>query len=355
MPEVDLDRAATYERGDPGRMLDRIVEFDRQAEDAWQLSQTLPERPELRGRSAVVVLGMGGSAIGGELARSLLADRLGVPLLVVREYQPPAFVGPATLVIASSYSGNTEETLSATRAALAAGAPVVALTTGGRLAALVEEAGWPVVRFAYVAQPRAALGYSLFLILGVLARLGYVPPDTLAVDEALAEIRRQTAALGPAVPLADNPAKRLATRLAGKLVVVHGGGLAAEVARRWKGQLNENAKTWAFFEQLPEQNHNAILGYAFPPDLAGRAVVVTLHAPLNHPRLRLREEITAEVLQRHGVGHEVVAAAGATPLAQLCSLLVWADFVSYYLALLNGVDPTAIPAIDYLKERMAGR
>lgn len=350
---IDLDQPATYAELDHADMLSRVVDMDRQAEDAWRLAGELDLPVEYRQARQVVVLGMGGSAIGGDLARTLAARHARVPILVSRDYEAPAFVGPETLVIASSYSGNTEETLSATEQALTAGARILAISTGGTLAELASSRGFPLLRFRYDAQPRAALGYSLFSLLGILSSLDYVPAALLKIDEALTQIRERTAAYGVDSPTSLNPAKELASALHGSLAVVYGGGILAEVARRWKGQFNENAKHWAFFEQFSELNHNAVIGYEHPEALAEKIVVVILSSALNHPRIGLRERITASILGRAGIHNRVVRAEGQGELAQVCSIVVLGDFVTYYLALLNGADPTTIGNIDYLKAELA--
>ena len=350
---IDLDQPTTYRELDTSDMLSRVLEMDRQAEDAWKIATELEAPAEYRAARQVLVLGMGGSAIGGDLVRTLGAQYAQVPVLVSREYELPAWVGAETLVIASSYSGNTEETISATEQALAVGARVIGITTGGRLAQLAEQHGFPVARFSYEAQPRAALGYSLFLLLGLLTSLEYLSDLDLKTDEALGAIRDQTRTCHPDSPTSLNPAKELATAIHGSLAVVYGGGILAEVARRWKGQFNENAKQWAFFEQFPELNHNAVIGYEHPAALDQKIVSLILSSVLNHPRIRLRERLTSQILRRSGVRNRVLRAEGQGALAQVCHMIVWGDFVTYYLALLNGADPTTIENIDYLKTELA--
>jgi glucose/mannose-6-phosphate isomerase len=350
---IDLDAPASYAALDPSDMLARVREMDRQAEDAWRIASGLTAPAEYRHARQIVILGMGGSAIAGDLVRTLLADCASVPIVVSREYDVPAFVSSETLVVASSYSGNTEETLSATEQALAAGARVLVISTGGRLARIAQERRLPLIRFAYEAQPRAVLGYSLFLLLGALSALGYVGGRDLGVEDALAAIRARAAACAPERPTAENEAKQLALALRDSVPVVYGGGILAELARRWKGQFNENAKHWAFFEQLPELNHNAVIGYQYPAPAARAIRVLLLSSDLNHPRIRRREEVTASILERAGVAHRILRAEGGGPLAQVCSLAVLADFATYYLALVNGADPTTIENIDYLKAELA--
>jgi glucose/mannose-6-phosphate isomerase len=321
---------------------------------ARQLVAAFPHPGHEYGRAGqILVLGMGGSAIGGDLVRTLAEDQASAPFLVCRDYRVPGFVGPDTLAIASSYSGGTEETLAATQDALDRGARVIAITTGGRIARLAQERGFPALRFQYEAQPRAAVGFSFGLLLGLLAKLGYLDEGRLGMDEAVQMAESLPVVLGPEVPAESNPAKQLALRIQGNLPVVYGAGLLSEVARRWKGQFNENSKSWAFFEQLPELNHNAVVGYENPADLAGRLYVLLLSSSTYHPRVAARVRITAQILGQRGVPHEVVEARGSTPAAQLVHSLLTGDYASYYLSLLYDTDPTPVRTIDFLKNELA--
>lgn len=351
---LNLDDPNSYKQMDPQGMGDRIAEMGSQLEEARRLVSWFQHPgPEYGRARSIVVLGMGGSAIGGDLVRTLVEGQIQVPMAVCREYQLPGYVGPDTLVVASSYSGNTEETLSATREALDREARVIAITTGGQLARMAQQQGLPLLRFQYSAQPRAALGFSFGLLLGILAKLGYLDEARLGVDEAIATCQKLPSSLGPQVPTGANRAKQLALRLQGKLPIVYGAGILSEVARRWKGQFNENSKAWAYFEQLPELNHNAVVGYENPPDLAGRLHVILLSSSSFHPRVAARVRITGQILQQRGVAHEVVDARGNSPAAQMMDCIMMGDYVSYYLALLYGSDPTPVQVIDFLKQELA--
>lgn len=350
---VDLDNPHGFGALDRWDMLGRILDIERQAQEAWRLASELELPEAYRHARAVVVLGMGGSAIGGDIARTLALRTARAPINVCRDYDLPAYVDGQTLAIASSYSGDTEETLSATEQALERGAMMLAVTTGGRLAELAAKHGFPALRFSYPAQPRAALGYSLFLLLGILAKLDLVPGSSLDLEDATEAMRTTVEQLRPEVATTQNRAKQLALALEGKLPVIYGGGILAEVARRWKGQFNENSKQWSFFEQFPELNHNAVVGYQFPRALLGDIVVVMLTSPLNHPRVRVRERATRDLLAQAGVRCEVLEARGRSELGQVASSIVQGDFASYYLALLNGIDPSTIESIEYLKRRLA--
>ena len=351
---VNLDDPNTYTRLDPQGMGSLIPEMGQQLRDAACLVSAFGHPgPEFSAARNVVILGMGGSAIGGDLVRTLVDDQARVPIAVCRDYRVPAFVGPDSLVIASSYSGGTEETLSATQEAIDRGAKVMAVTTGGKLEAMLQKHGLPVLEFQYKAQPRAALGYSFGLLLGLLSELGYFDESQLGLDEAVATAESAPFSLGSGVPESSNPAKQLARRLHGKLPVVYGGGILSEVARRWKGQFNENSKAWAFFEQLPEANHNAAVGYENPSDLAANLHVILLTASAYHPRTAARVRITAEILRQRAVGHEVVEARGNSPLGQMIDSILTGDYTSYYLAALYETDPTPVKVIDFLKGQLA--
>ncbi len=338
---------------DPDDMARRIRELPMQCMEAWDKVQKLKLPATFSDVTNVAILGMGGSAIGGDLVRTLVSPGCRVPVSVIRDYDLPGWVNAHTLVIASSYSGNTEETLSAFGQAVDRKCRLVAITTGGRLQVAAESAKARIFKVTYEASPRAALGYSVTPLLGVFHQLGLVDDQNEAVAEAVQVMQAWQREIDVTVPTCSNTAKQVAARLAGKIVVVYGSGLLAEVARRWKGQVNENAKNWAFYETLPELNHNAVLGYANPDDLPARLAVVMLTSSTDHPRVAIRQQITAELLKHAGVHVEWAAARGQRPFAQMLSIIHFGDYVSYYLALLNSADPTRIDAINQLKEALS--
>lgn len=350
---LNLDDMAAYAEVDPGGMREHIRELPQQCADAWRLVQELDLPGGYGSPRSVVVLGMGGSAIGGALLAALVADECPVPILSVGGYDLPAHVGADALVIASSYSGNTEETLSALAQAETRVSRVLAVTTGGKLATLAEENGWPLIRFKYESAPRAALGYSFTLLLGLLCRLGLLRDYGAELDEAIEVMRSWQKELVPEVPTENNAAKQLAWRLIDQLPVAYGAGFLAPVARRWKGQFNENSKNWAFWEELPELNHNAVVGYGLPNGIRERIVVLFLRSSLDHPRVQARWQATQELLSQEGVIVDVAWGRGKSKLAQMLSLIHFGDYASYYLSSLNLVDPTPVLPIDHLKQRLA--
>jgi len=296
---------------------------------------------------------MGGSAIGGDLVSSLAMSEAKLPILVCRDYNLPAFVDAQALVIASSYSGMTEETLSAFQQALETESKKLAITTGGRLKTMTEERNVPVFSFDYKAQPRAALAFSFLPILGFLYRLGVIGDKSADVAETVQVLQKLSRKMNEGVPVSHNPAKQLAQKLYGHLVVIYGADIISEVAHRWKTQINENSKAWAFYEVFPELNHNAIVGYQFPPELASKTLVVLLRSALLPRRIQLRYQVTCELLDKAKIGYQIVDGEGASPLSQIMSLVLFGDYVSYYLAMLNQIDPTPIKTIAYLKEQLA--
>ena len=350
---VDLDNASVYRQLDSSGMLDHLHGFSEQCQKAWEkvLKFELPR--EYAGASNVVILGMGGSAIGGDIVRRLALAESRTPVWVHRDYGLPAFVGEGTLVIASSYSGNTEETLSAFGESLKTAAKKLVITSGGKLKHLAEDKGIPVFTVDYQAPPRAAFPHNFIPLVGILQKFGLLGDKSADLQEAVAILNRLSEDVAETRPLASNPAKQLAAKLQGHIAVVYGAEILAEVAQRWKAQFNENSKAWAFFESFPELNHNAVVGYQFPVEAKERIFVLMLRSRSLRPRTLLRYEATARLLAKVGIAYEFAEARGESPLAQLLSLVLLGDYASFYLAMLNEVDPTSVDAIDFVKQYLA--
>jgi len=351
---MSLDDLTLFDEIDPGGMLGRISELPQQCRAAWKLVQEADLAPFYGEFKHVVILGMGGSAIGGALLQGLVAEECAVPITISRGYTLPAFArGPDCLVIGCSYSGNTEETLSAFGQGVERRVFSAAITTGGKLGALAGEKKLPLVQFDYQAQPRAALGYSFTLLLGFLHRLGLLRDYADDVEEAAQVMEAWQEEIGPEVPTARNAAKSLAGRLAGRLPVVYGAGFLSTAANRWKTQFNENSKHWAFFEEMSELHHNAVVGLGIPQSVRERVTVLMLRSSLDYPRVQVRWDVTEELLQREKVTFETVQGRGESKLAHMFSLIHFGDYVSFYLAMLNGADPSPVESIVFLKRRLA--
>jgi glucose/mannose-6-phosphate isomerase len=353
MAKVNLDDHRVYKKYDPEAMRERIKELPAQCQQAWQAAMDFNLPPHYANVDKVVILGMGGSAIGGDLLRSLAQSELKIPLIVHRDYGLPAFIDGRTLVIASSYSGNTEETLSAFEAALASGYKKLVITTGGKLQELAKANNIPVFKIDYESQPRAAIGFCFLPTLCFMQKLGLISDKTGDVTEAIQLLKKLSDNLDENSPQRLNPAKRLAQKLYGRLPVIFGAGITASVAYRWKTQINENSKAWGLSDVFPELSHNAAVGFSLPKEIASRIRVVLLGSPDFTDRIKLYYDVTGELLKRAGVSYEFVDAEGKSPLAQMLSLIMLGDFVSYYLAILYKVDPTSTKAINYMKERLA--
>jgi glucose/mannose-6-phosphate isomerase len=350
---------------DPEGMLAHALNLPQTCLDAWDLGTVKYPALGLRARwgrergghdgfKRIVIVGMGGSAIGGDLLSRLVADECPCPILVSRSYEILAYVdGPDTLVVGCSHSGNTEETLSAFRQAHERGASLLAITTGGELAELAAEWKAPVLRYRYESQPRAALGYSLTLLVSLVSHLGLVADKAGDLTEAVDVMRTWQQEIKPEVPEGDNPAKQMARFLMGRTPVVYGAGFMKVVARRWKTQFNENAKSWACYEGMPELNHNAVVGYARSGSVREWISVVMLHSRFDSERIQTRWRITQDMLGNEGVQSSAVVARGQSRLAQMLSLIHFGDLVSVYVALATEVDPTPVKPIAYLKEQLA--
>ena len=328
-------------------MLGLALGLPRQVREGWALGRAakvprLPAAPE-----HLVICGMGGSAIGGDLLSGYLAPTCPIPIAVVRGYEVPKFVGPRSVVIAASYSGATEETLAAVAQAERAGATVFAVTSGGQLAQ-AKHAG--VVVPAGLA-PRAALGYLMFPALAALERWELAGPCAKDVEETAGMLEGIAAECGPDVPTVRNPAKRLAEELAGRVPAVYAGSPGIEAAaRRWKCQINENSKTLATWNVFPELNHNETVGWGAPAALASHFAVVVLLEGTEPAHLMRRIGLTSDLALGPAAGVHEIRARGRGRLARLFSLVFIGDLVSIYLAYLRGVDPTPVEIIDAIKQ-----
>jgi glucose/mannose-6-phosphate isomerase len=309
------------------------------------------ERLELEPRDhagGVMVCGMGGSAIGADLAQAAIGARARRQLRTVREYAPEAWLEPDTLAVCASYSGNTEETLAAYAAAGAAGAARVAITTGGRLAEAALEDGVPVIAIPAGLQPRAAVAYMTTAVLECAHRGGAAPSLRGEILATAALIDELGAEWGPEAPAASD-AKALATMLQDVIPIVYGAGATSAVARRWKAQINENAKAPAFNADLPEADHNEICAWERSGDRFAAVFLDDAHLP---PRMERRVELTAGLIAASGAPMRRVRARGNTPLERVMSLVFLGDLVSVYLATMDSVDPTPVEQIERFKRAL---
>jgi glucose/mannose-6-phosphate isomerase len=351
---MNLDDLAHFKKLDTLNMLAEIDGLPDQLQQAWDLGATQP-LPKLDGIHAIVICGMGGSAIGADLVAAFVSSSISVPVIVHRDYGLPAFAhGKQTLVVCSSHSGNTEETLDSFESALKNDCSLVIICTGGELAKRAGGENIPVWRFSHNGQPRAAVGFSFGLLLSLFARLNLIPDPSKDITEAIAAMKRSQLHLRADVPAAKNPAKRYAGQLMGRWVTVMGAGILAPVARCWKGQINEVAKAGASFEFLPEADHNTLAGTINPTEtLNAHAMTMFLRAPSDHPRNRLRSDLTRQTFMLEGLNTDSVDARGESPLAHMWTLILFGDYMAYYLAMAYGVDPTPVEVLVGFKNSMS--
>jgi glucose/mannose-6-phosphate isomerase len=351
---MNLDDLDYFKQLDTLNMLGEIDNLPDQLDDAYRLGMQ-HDLPDWRDVRQVVIAGMGGSAIGADLLASYCASVAPLPVFVHRDYGLPLFArGAETLVICSSHSGNTEETLDAFEAARNADCRLIAVSTGGELAKRAQEHSIPVWTFEHSGQPRAAVGFSFGLLLAMFQRLGFIPDQKELLENAVASMKRSQQRLKADVPAVKNPAKRYAGQLMGRWVTVVASDLLTAVARRWKGQINEVAKAAANVEFLPEADHNTLAGIMHPEEVLNpHTMTLFLRAPSDRPRNRLRSDLTRKVFMLEGMNTDFVDARGSTPLAHMWTMILFGDYMAYYLAMGYGVDPTPVQTLVEFKMAMA--
>ena len=344
---------AQIKQHDSEDMFDLLSGFSEQCKRGWEIGETLElDSCDERIPHNVVIAGMGGSGIGGDLVKAVLGGQFPCPIIVHRGYTLPAFVTSKTLFIAVSYSGNTEETLLSVERAFSQGARILAVTSGGKLREFAHAHNLACVTIPAGQPPRASLGYLLMPILSVFTRLGFSRDLNLQSDlaETTALLAKLSENFHPDVP--ENQAKQLAETLHGKLPVVYAPQELEAIAMRWKGQINENSKSLAYYSVYPEMNHNEIEGWKHPAALTQECHVIQLRDPIAPSQTQRRMDITAELIQPHTAGITHVHSEGKSLLARLLSLVAIGDWTSFYLAILYEQNPTPVGRIEELKRRL---
>ncbi len=336
------------------KMMDVVERMPEQIEEAAALAEAAKLPVSLKKAPAIVLAGMGGSAIGGDIIWGCFQDKMKSSFVVNRNYDLPAYLKRGDLFLASSYSGNTEETLSAFAEARRRKMKILVVSGGGKLGAAAKRYKLPWLKVLPGYQPRAALAYLTIGPLVLLSRLGYLPAVAGDIKEGislLSAMRRE---------FSDPGLKSLPVSLAenwhGRNVVICGSEpLTKALARRWKGQINENAKTPAFYNVLPELDHNEIVGWEAQAELSRKTVVVFLRDAADHPQVKKRIDFTASLIRGQVGQVEEVYSRGKSNLARALSLIFAGDLASVYLAELNGVDPAPVRIIENLKKLLAGK
>jgi len=359
---IDLDDQASYKKLDPSGLHQRLRGLPAQCAESWQAAKATEITEEWRGCTEVIVAGMGGSAIAGDLVADLAGPASARPIRVVRNFRIPGLLPstvpgsgqlPRQLIVVCSFSGDTEETLSMFEQARSSGAAMIAVAGGGTLGQRAADAGIPVMTINAPGEPRSAVGYNLMLLASLLDRTEVLSVSDREVSVAVDAAESMIAQVGIQVPVKENPAKSLAMDLVGGLTLMYGGGNLSGMALRWKSQINENGKSWAFSESLPELLHNSVESFPGGQEIKDRTTALLLK-PFQAPdELERRYTVLAETLDRFGIKNRTLTGVSGGPLAQSLSMIVLGDHVSYYMGLLNGFNPSETPSIDLFKERLS--
>ena len=355
---MNLDDLDTIRKLDSQDMFGQLKGMPDQLADAWEMGQVLP-LPVWNDLQQIVIVGMGGSALGGALAAAVAEPHSPLPIVVHREYGLPAWArGPETCVIAVSHSGETEETLSAYRQAVENGCRVLVITTGGTLAQLASQQGcpaWVYVHEDQQGQPlpaRTALGFLFGLVLAALYRMNLLPDPSADVAGTLHAMRNQQTNLLPDAPVKFNPAKRMAGQMVGRCVTVIAADAFAPVAKRWKDQVCEVAKAWAQCDSLPEADHTTLAGLNNPESALMQTIVLFLAGSANHPRNQLRLDFTREIFMTQAINTDTITARGESLMAQMWTLLQFGDYTASYLAIAYGEDPSVSEVVSMMKQAL---
>lgn len=338
-----LDNISQIDNIDKFGMRGSLTGFPEQIENAIEIGRNA-KIPKFEFGN-IVIAGMGGSAIGGDILAAVLKNTCTLPVFVNRDYALPGFASKDTLLIVSSYSGNTEETISAFQDGIDRGCNIIVVTSGGKLKQLATMHSKPIIQIPAGFVPRAALNYLLFPVITVLEQYGLVMFD---VDDVLATIRDINARISPENRTEENTAKQIALKVTRKTPIIYGHTYYVPIARRWKTQFNENAKIAAFFSSFPEMCHNDLVALANDKNMS-KFMHILLRDKEEHTKLKKRIEVTKELVFKDCIE---VYASGKTQLAKMLSLLYIGDFASYYLAILKGIDPTPVEVIERLKKKL---
>lgn len=357
MPNLDdLNFIKTIDKSD---LYVSIEKLPQQISQTWQEINSVPVPSSCPLAKNVVVSGMGGSALGGRIVDSLVYDRFKIPIEIVNDYHLPNYVDQNSLVILSSYSGNTEETLSAAKEAINRGAVIYAITTGGSLAQIIKENNLYGYIFNPVnnpsGQPRMGLGYSITAILAILKLCRFIDVVDSEIEDVVSSTTSFINSFGIKSPANQNQAKQIAALLHNYFPVIVSSGHLNGSAWSFKNQLNENAKTFANNYEVPELNHHLMEGLSFPESLRSLMKVIFLESPIYESEIKKRIEVTKEVLDKNKVSQTSYLLESRQKLPQIFEILALGSFTAYYLALINETDPTPIPWVDYFKEKLASK
>jgi glucose/mannose-6-phosphate isomerase len=333
-------------------MFQVLADFSKQIEEAYSIGSSIQPKAGLKDIGNIIVTGLGGSAIGGDMLRSFLQYEIDVPFAVNRNYFLPSYVNENTLIIASSYSGETEETLSAYDDAKKKGAKIVCISSGGRLSMMAEAEGHQLITVPKGYQPRCALAYSFFPMMVLLSKLGFIRDYSDDIS-GLIKFIADKAVVYTSPESENNTAVKNASHIFGKIPVIYSSNDLLDIVNlRWRGQFSENSKSLAFGNYFPEMNHNEIVGWQENSDFLRNFAVLYLLDRDDNPRLRLRQKITKEIISSYRGLDIEIESEGSTKLERIFDLVYLGDWISYYLAIMYKADPAPIEKINILKNKL---
>ena len=348
MSEVIID---VNTKLDQFNMKSAIAGFPDQINQSFSIMENWVNRNKYTDIHTILVLGMGGSAIGGDVARVISQDSCTIPIIVNRSYNIPNWVDSNTLILASSYSGGTEETLSAFKHCRVRNCPIIVFSTGGKITEYAEQYGLDRIMIPSGYQPRAALGFSFTLILLLLNRTGFIDDKTISLVQGSIDPLND---LSCELSLRKNAAIKVADEIYTTCPIIYGSeDLTWVVALRFRSQLAENAKMLSFHHHFPEQNHNEIEGWTSNPDIMERMSIIWLKDQDDHPATQSRMDISSELLDSCTGIQLTIVQKGSNRVERLLKLIHYTDWISYYAALLNDVDPTPVNKIQELKIKIS--
>jgi glucose/mannose-6-phosphate isomerase len=347
-----LNDHTLFQKIDSQNFIAEIDGLPDQLASAWELGQTQP-LPKIDKIKQIFIAGMGGSATAADLFATYVRSACSVPIHLVHDYNLPAFArGPETLFIACSHSGNTEETLAAFDAAIRIGCTLMTISTGGALAQKTAVLNAPHWAFSYDGQSRMAIGYVFGHLLALVVRLGVIPSEMGSIPQTVVDLKSVQRHLHADVLPEKNPAKRTAGQAAGRYITVYGADYMAPVARRWASQINLMAKSGATSAEIPAADHNILAGTTNPEKVMLHTHHVFLRAKSDHPRNSLRLEMTRKAFMLEALSTDTADARGKTPLSQMWTMLLFGDYVSYYLAMMYGINPATLDALVDFDEKL---
>jgi glucose/mannose-6-phosphate isomerase len=351
---MNLDDLDFFKKTDKQNFLAQIDDLPDQLSQAWELAQTLP-LPDFKDIQNIVISAMGDSAIGAELAAAAVSSSIRLPVTVHRGYDLPAFASEkGTLVVCISHSGNSEEVLTAFDMAIKNDCRVLAISTGGEIAKRAVEKNIPLWKFSYSGTDTMGVAYPFSLVLGLFARLGFIPDPSADVGEAVAMMKRSQQHIIATMIAAKNPAKRYAGQLVGRWVTFVATENLAPIARRWKTQINQISKAGANFEIIPEATHNTLIATINPNQtLNAHTMTLFMRAKSDHPRNRLRSDLMRQAFMLEALNTDVIDARGESIIAHFWTLIIFGDYMAYYLAMAYGADPAEEDAFINFKRSLA--